>query len=103
MRHQGTCDAGPCGTLPAFGCCFDDDACSAETRCVGAICQREREEAGTCVTRDLDPGECWDDGDCTSDTRCHGAERCPCAHACLLPDEPGTCEPFIGLPPDPVE
>jgi hypothetical protein len=94
VAHEGPCEVEPCEDPPG-DCCFDDGDCGPDLRCVGAICSPRGEMAGTCVTDELEPGECWVDADCARGEICTNAQRCPCGSACLVEDQPGTCQELV--------
>jgi len=80
---------GNCTLAPRAGCCFTDSQCMG--RCYGATCAAGSE--GVCKsTPPPAPGQCWGDRDCSAGQLCRGARICPCGAACLLADEPGTCQ-----------
>jgi hypothetical protein len=94
VAHEGSCEVESCDD-PEGDCCFEDEHCDLEQRCVGAICSPRGELEGTCVTSDLDEGQCWVNADCSRGEVCVGVQRCPCGSVCRAADEPGECQSII--------
>ena len=82
-------DAAICGLTPRDECCHDDGDCKGDEHCYGAMCTTGQE--GRCKAP-APPGMCWSSADCPANQQCVGASICECAVACLVPDEPGTCQ-----------
>jgi hypothetical protein len=97
LQHEG-----PCGVtalcVAVEGCCFRDSDCTADQRCVGAICDgaAREQQPGNCVATGVlpAPSRCWTNEDCASSgtgSFCEGIALCECPAPADCTPAPGYC------------
>jgi hypothetical protein len=91
VAYRGRCN-NECDGKPPDDCCFDDDDCEADYRCVDERCDGDQDAvAGRCKPIKVEDGQCWEHSDCPNGGICANPSICACGVVCLVADSPGNC------------